>query len=575
MSNLNPRVFNLAANLFGERPPAQPSVAKVLQKEIADRIFAVYPCINDEAFSLTMDNYRQHIAAYNFRISEVNAQIEKQNALVRENVKKGLTEVQKQFAALFYKKNANLSAKDFNPLAVAFNSDYGIVIEQRKIQTVKYATEIIFQNFLHLYAIQLMKRNTEYMRLRVVEPRPLQPFEVNSAFVTELKRNDVKSLNLCPKTVRNHRQRLEEAGVFIEYKFNGHKRPVDVQINPEILAVFDIKTNKLTIAENQRLNPRFGKMLPDNDEITRTSLNECQIKENASGSPDIRSSLPLTPFYLLSTGTPVGNVQKANLAAAEKTVKVAETLSEKLQELIIHPHELAVNLANKEYSNYRPIDIRYLYKEAFSGTLTNDEFRELALQDFFKTVSKIWKNSTAFPGSWKKAISLYYSEKWIAFTGNSMNKSAVVEDIQQMRWRIEWARKWFTKNKFPALFPAEYFDVTRKTSREVGFEYTKRKWTEHLEAAEKYKKLRKRQESDAIRRKETINHSKKCRSEVLRFLKNKITLSQLYDYVRNNLPPNYYEELPELISKENIRLYGNSDQSFDGHDFAKYSPLEF
>ncbi|WDO13083.1 hypothetical protein MH928_17390 [Flavobacterium sp. WW92] len=576
---LDSRVFNLASNLFGYGTTAE---KLALQNEIAisnaadltldSRIMAVYPAIVDEAYSITMDNYRKHVAAYNTRTADENSLIAKHNTSVKSYRKKTeLTEVQKKFSLIFELKHNSLPPRKYNELADAFCKDYGLIVEKKKIQTVKYATEIIFSNLLHLYNSQLMKRNTRYMSLRVTEKRPLQEFKVNSFLVTELKRNNHRSLDLCSKTVRNHRQRLQECGVFIDYHFAGQNRPVELHINPEILAVFDLKTNKLAIAENQRLNLNFGKVLPDNNDITGTCLNEYQKKENAGSSLDIRSSLALTPFYVSFTGTPASKDGNSTEGGAAENVKVSETLSEKLLDQILHPQELAERLAAKEFNSYRPIDIRYLYKEAYSGTLTNDEFRELAIQDFFKSISKLWKKSTPYAGSWKKAINLYSQSKWIAFTGASFTKANIVEDIQQMRWRTEWARKWFIKNEFPPLFPFEYFDMTRKTSKEVGFEYTLRKWNEHEAAKQKYEAVKKKLQADSIRRRTAINYSKKCETAVARFLKDKITLPQLFDYVEKNLPAEFLAKLPQIIEKKSV-IAGPSGAK---ESFAAYGVHEF
>jgi hypothetical protein len=66
---LDSRVFNLASNLFGYGTTAEKTA---LQNDIAIsnasdltldiRIMAVYPAIVDEAYSITMDNFRKHIA---------------------------------------------------------------------------------------------------------------------------------------------------------------------------------------------------------------------------------------------------------------------------------------------------------------------------------------------------------------------------------------------------------------------------------------------------------------------------------------------------------------------------------
>lgn len=582
---IDDRVFSLASNLFGfgnteTKKQIEQTVAieNAISLQLDNRIIAVYPAIIEEAFSTTMDNYRKYIASYNFKTEAENEIIKKHNASVTEFCKQNLlSEVQTAFRKVFLSSKKSLMPRAYNEAVNEFCKDYGLIVEKKKIQSVKYATEIVFQNLLHLYNSQLMKRNEKFIKSGITAKRPIQEFKVNSFLVTELKRKDIHSIDICTKTVRNHRQRLQEAGVFVDYHFAGQNRPVEVHINPEILVVLDMKTSKIKSVENKIVRIEYWNLLPDNNESTRTILNEYQKNENVENiSQDTRSSgEALTPSHLFfSTRTHASKQENSNQGAGAKTVKVQNTLSEKLQELIIHPQELAVNLANGEYLNYKPIDIRYLFKEAFSGTLTNDEFRELAIQDFFKTISKIYRFSTPFAGSWKKAITLYYQNKWIAFTGNSFNKSVLVDEIQQMRWRIEWARKWFLKNQFPPLFPYEYFDMTRKTSKEVGFEYTKAKWNEHLLSIAKYDALKKKQNCDAQRRKETINHAKKCETALNRFFKNKVTYTQLYDYAQKNLPKEYIEKLPDLILKKSLQD-NQKTIAMDCNDVVKYNLFEF
>lgn len=581
---IDDRVFSLASNLFGfgnteEKKQIEQTIAiQNNSLQLDNRIIAVYPAIIEEAFSATMDNYRKYIASYNFKSQAENELIQKHNTSVEQFCKQNpLTEVQTAFRKVFLSSKKNLKPRAYNEAVNEFCKNYGLIIAKKKIQTVKYATEIVFQNLLHLYNSQLMKRNEKFIKSGITAKRPIQEFKVNSFLVTELKRKDTHSIDICTKTVRNHRQRLEEAGVFVDYHFAGQNRPVEVHINPEILVVLDIKTSKLKSTENKIVRIEYWNLLPDNNENTGTILNEYQKNENVENiSQGIRSSgEALTPSYLFfSTRTHASKQENPNQGAGAQNVKVQNTLSEKLLNLIVHPQELAVNLASGEYLNYKPIDIRYLFKEAFSGTLTNDEFRELAIQDFFKTISKIYRFSTPFAGSWKKAITLYYQNKWIAFTGNSFNKSVLVDEIQQMRWRIEWARKWFMKNQFPPLFPYEYFDMTRKTAKEVGFEYTKAKWNEHLQAIAKYDALKKKQECNAVRRKEKINHAKKCETALNRFFKNKVTYTQLYDYVEKNLPKEYIEKLPDLILKKSLQA-NEKTIAIDCNDVVKYSLFEF
>lgn len=560
---LDNKVFSMASTLFGYGENSTKEVKVVsnipIEKplQLSGRIIAIYPAIIEEAFSSTMDNYRKYIASYNFKTQAENELIQLHNNSVKEFCKTSvLNEVQTEYRRLFLLHNdKNSNPRNYNEAVTQFCNDYGLIVEKKKIQTVKYATEVVFQNLLHLYNSQLMKRNEKFIKAGITSKRPIEEFKINSFLVTQLKRNEISSIAICSKTVRNHRKRLEEAGVFVEYHFAGRNRPVEVHINPEILVILDVFTSKLKRSENKELKLTFWNVLPDNNESTRTFINEYKKKENVENiSQDIRSSSEaLTPSHLFFTGTHTSKEAICTKGARGDSQTKEKTLSDRLQELILHPQELAENLANGVYHDYKPIDIRYLYKEAFSGTLTSEEFRELAIQDFFKSISKIYKSSTPFAGSFKKAINLYYQNKWISFTGSSFKKSVLVNEITQMRWRTQWARKWFVKNEFPPLFPYDYFDMTRKTSKEVGFEYTKAKWNEHLIALAKYDALKKKQQSSAKRRKEVINHSKKCENALNRFFKNKLTYSQLFDYVEQNLPIQYLEKLPDLILKKSLK----------------------
>ncbi|MGL5112453.1 MAG: hypothetical protein ACRC6O_07430, partial [Flavobacterium sp.] len=155
---LDSNVFSLASHLFGFGNTDQKNktlesiattVATTLQLE--NRIMAVYPAITMEAFSITMDNYRKYIAGYNFQTNAENELIDKHNDNVRLFLRNNeLTEVQKSFSILFAKKNQSLKPRAFNQSVEDFCKEYGMILCKKKIQTVKYATELVFQNLLHL-----------------------------------------------------------------------------------------------------------------------------------------------------------------------------------------------------------------------------------------------------------------------------------------------------------------------------------------------------------------------------------------------------------------------------------------
>ncbi|WP_309641137.1 hypothetical protein [Flavobacterium sp.] len=122
--------------------------------------------------------------------------------------------------------------------------------------------------------------------------------------------------------------------------------------------------------------------------------------------------------------------------------------------------------------------------------------------------------------------------------------------------------------------PYHYFDMTRKTSKEVGFEYTKAKWNEHLTAIAKYDALKKKQQSNATKKEETINHSKKCETTLTRFFKNKLTYAQLFDYLEQNLPKEYVEKLSDLILKKSLKA-NEKTITVNSNNALKYNWFEF
>ncbi|HEX8269790.1 MAG TPA: hypothetical protein VF581_07850 [Flavobacterium sp.] len=596
IKRLDPKVYNLASNLYNLRNQVTEdqfidTAAAVIPN---DCIMAIYPAVTQEAFATTMDNYRIYVSKYNFKCEAENREIAKYNHSVEAKLaEEPLTDQQKKIIAFFQAQHGNKYTRDYNIEVEKYNQEYGMILKKNKIQTVKYSTELVFSNFLYLYNTQLMVRNTRFISCRFVTPTPLPEFNIDSQKVTRMTRNGVASLDLCKKSIRSHRQRLEECGILRDYHFAGANRPVQVHINTEILVVLDMKTSKFLSAENQRVTSAKKKELPDDNVNTRTIINEYQRKENASDSLD-KEFPPVTPFDLSFYKNTTSKMQNSELPPPPAGVKILETLpqltddqqqsqltapaatakssytagnsakstvpdpltlSGKLAALILHPQELAERLAAHEFDNYTPIDIRLLEKEAFTGTLNREEFREIVLQDFIKNSAKLWRNSKPYTGSWKNFINLYYENKFVGHNGLAFNKYTLIDDISEMRWRLEYARKYFIRNsELSILFPSYYFDFTRTTAKEVGFEYTKKAWQKHQKYQKDSELRKKKIEAIANRRKGSLNLVKKSETEIKRFLNNRITLSQLFDYVEKNLPAEFLAALPDNIEKMRLTI---------------------
>jgi len=555
----NKQVINLAAhltaaNLFGYQPEKQlPVKTKIAPLQSPIAFNAVYPAIIKDAFARTMDKFRMYVSDYNFRTIAENELIERHNAEVQIYKKENqLAEYQKQILKNFPIKNRRCNAREYNQAVDDAGEAYSYFIEKKTIQTIKYATEQHFQNFMHLYNMQLQKRNEEYMRLKVRVPRPLQEFDTNSYHITTLQRKGVLSIDVCAKTVRNHRQRLVEAGVFLNATSHGHTKGVTVTVNPEILAIFDLVSGNPAIIENQPLSPTCKKEFPYNNETTRAYLDNYKKREAASqASCDKEAPTSPAPFvhknnFHMNT---LGKDGKISLGGAAQNVKVEEILSHKLRELIIHPQQLAMELSQGLHDSYIPIDVRLLYKEAYGGYLTRSEFRELVIQDHFKASAKLYRGATVYPGSWKRAINEWMGKKFLTFNNIEFNKANVVDDVAQLRWRLDDARKFFLRTGIPTLYPSLYFDCTRQSSKEIGFEYTKKRWLRHEKYVADQPERKRKQLKNAELRKQHINHSKMFENEIRRFLKNRITWPQMADYVEKHLPPEFAAKLPETLDR--------------------------
>lgn len=550
----------LAKNLFGHGAPTEAKeVPDVLSPSYAVR--AVYPTVTQDAFPMSMDNFRKYIAAYNAQIIKENIEIVNYNQEVALHIAgSDLDEIQKAYAERFpeLKANKKLNIREYNEAVEALNSTYGLIVAKRPIPSVKPAAEQFFQNFLHIYNTQMIKRNVEYRRYPVRSKRPVQPAEINARLITKLMRNGVLSLPVCSKTVRNHRARLEEAGVLVGSTFHGRQKAVTAYVNPQILVIFDTKTEKYIGSENQTFILPNRKNLPDINEFTRAYKEEYKEKDDATQSSGYSEQAAPASFvryksiFYENTGS---NQQNSPVGAAPENVKVEKTLNDKMRELLVHPQELAINLASHEYDNYTPIDIRAMQQLVYGGNFSNAEFKELAIQDLLKQSAKMWRNASPYTGNWKKAINRWMSEMFLSHTkdpdGNyhPLGKEAILKRLPELRWRLETARKWFVSKNTKPLFPYDYFDPTRKTAKERGFEYTKKAWARHLKYLETIPAVKLKEKQNAEKRAGQINHSKKFDAAISKFLKNRITLPQLVEYVEKNLPKSYYEDLPTEVAK--------------------------
>lgn len=594
VNNPHPNVFNLMSNLLGNEPEKikiekntieiNAAIAKIENcNDESLPTMAVYPAIIGDAFKNTMDGYRKFVALKNFTFKEDNLLINQYNQNVWDTkfcrvdgkiVSKPLTDIQVAFSELFIKKNSKKQPEIYNNLVDDFNKQYGMLVRKKKLQTIKPTAELVFQNIICIYNQQLMIKNNRYIAHNITTKTPLEPCKVNSWKVTELKRNGIKSLDFCKKTIQAHVSRFLDFGVFTHYKFNGVNRPIELHINKDILALKDLFNDKLVKTENQRVTSQKENIVTQqNEKITRTLVKESKNEKKVDNFSSFAEFPAVTPFVFSFTGTPTSKMKNANLGGADSQKNIQNNLSNSdiLLKTLVDDGKFAEQLTACEFNNYKPIDIRILYQEATKGTLSRSQFFEIAMIDTLKSLQKnIYRTpNKVFFGSWYNTIQQFKLQRWNSFTGQKHNPVNMVDYVSEYRWRIQWARKWFFKNpNFNPLFPNQYLDVTRKSSKEVGFEYTKEKYKQQIADNKKYNDLQKKQELDAKNRGIVINNNKKLETQLNRFFKNKITLSQLYDYVEKNLPKQFRDDLANRIELKNLQI---NEKTF----VVKYSIEDF
>lgn len=542
-------------------------------KDLAPLV-ACWPMLNREARAMTMENFRLERAIHNNKVEALNEEIAKYNAQVEIFCAGELNEMQKQFPLLFLKNikesetkkqkgpsKAKYTAKEYNILVEEFNKERGMLLKKRKEETLKYPSEQHFESHLHLYAKQLDQYTREYMKLGTSEFCTVRPYDANSYHVTALERSNdtetfVYSLPVCNATVRNQRRKLERAGMFTHYCFSGHKKGVKMHFSSKILVLYDAKTGNYTNTENQTVTPQTSKEFPyKNKAFTRTSI-EINKRENGQADfPVLGTPAAVLPSFFYK------NIQaqdeNSKLGGAPANVKVSQKRTEFLRNTTLADTNLAVRLASGEFHNYKHLDFEVLEKEAYSGTLTRPEKMELVKHEFFKHLSRIYRGSTPYAGTYQKALVLFEDQFYVS-NGNGkflISKDMMVDKLKEWTWRINFAQRWFLKTGIRPLNPHDYLDPTRTDKNEIGFAYTKKAWDKHLKNKQKEPIKAALIKKNAAIRKAKINHSKKYHTYESRFFNNKITLTELITYVKDNLPANYMQEVLNSIKKRDASLY--------------------
>ncbi|MDT0643712.1 hypothetical protein RM553_12790 [Zunongwangia sp. F363] len=548
-------IFNVNPNGRQRQNNGKPTEPLQRENQEPKEQLFVHPGLFKEEIYRTMENYRQYIPRYNQKVKAANIDIKKYNKRIdAQRKKEPLTGPQLQAVSRLYKTLSPLTVWERNERIAEYNRCNGKPIARKeKIQTVKYHSEEIFNAILLHYSMQLQKRYRNYQKLNLHIKAKVPFVQLHSGWITNLEVNGVKNLDICNKTFRRQRRRLEEAGVLQEYTFEGSARPVKMRVNPEILCLRELHQDKKTAAENQQVTPGGRTELPHKNASNRSFTHKEEIKANVEKHSRERSSAKgLTSPYFSSIGNTREHYAKKNDAAPEKNYTGGQknTLSHFLRQKLEEKNDFADQLAAHQHDTYNPIRKEILEKEAYSGSLSREEFKELVLQDFFKTAAKLWKNVNPYKASWLKAYNHWMQEKFITNAGHCLSKQNIVTRVPELRYGLAAVGRYLKRHEsYNLLFPSEYFDLTRTTAKEGGFKYYAREaWRKHQD----YLKTKNTNtKAAATKRKRRLSDLQKTEKQVKAYLKNKFGLQELFEKVEQIGNPAVTQDLPEIIRKLN------------------------
>lgn len=538
----------------------------------------VLPFINKEAHKTTLDNYREWINFYNRQLKSINNTIATYNTTVQENVLKNPpSETKKVLLNLFATKHNSLKTREYNKEVEIFNNTSGLYVEKRKLKKVKPNSILFFEAFLHAYTVQIRKQTAVFKSINKQHATTLPKLELNPHNISKQKRNGNINLDYTKRSIRAHKQRLEEAGVLIEKDFKSRYRPVDYFINPKILVVFDEFSKKSQSPQNQASNVDERKNLQHIKVSTRTETNKIQIKENVDNSTSLNMDSPSAQsskftFYK-STQTQDAKAEKQTEA---QNVKVEEKVNQganfteaetqkrtKWLQCIEDRYGLAQKIASGAYNFYAPISTSDLNKIKTDNVLTDNEFRELALQDFIKTAAKLNAKKQAFAESWGVAIKYLDTDfGCINFKGNSTTKDLVYSKLMEFRYRLNWSLKWFKSKKWEQiLFASSYFDPSRDLPSDVSWQYTKKVWSKKLQKIEKGALEKQKRATAARKRKKALSEDRNTRKQldnaIYKYLRKEYDLNKLTSYVAS-LPKKQQKQFPDRLQELTLRRIAKS-----------------
>ncbi|WP_430409296.1 hypothetical protein [Kordia sp.] len=516
-----------------------------------------------------MQRYRIFINAYNAKVPSLNKKVKEYNKRVLSYVKANQLQKQALISQTNFEaqltngiKNDLLPKIEFNDLVEKVNGEKPLLKMKKHIE-VKQAQLDTFEIILWLYSQQLIKLRKQLQQLSSGVKMSFPKVEVTSTEVCNFTKEGEKRMLLKRDAIRRHVRRLKDAGVFVQYDFKGKSLPVNYYING---AIFVFRDNRRGFTDNQQVKPSSATKRLDFSVDTRIFTKEIIKKvgnvDNHSHEKEVNSFTAENSSKNKNTDKntkedkpqKVSNQNAGKLGSGENYPK--NELSEYLRSQIHYRTALLQSLTAHHYDTYSYSTLnmnRRLEMEALKGAMSREEFRELLLQLFLKMSASIWKGMNVYYGSWHKAYIQIDDEYLRNPNGSIPRKETLLYMFGFLVYRIGRAKRFFkSKKQYIIHFPCIYFDPTRKLPSEGGFAYT----LQWLKQYQKYKDLRAIRKQQAAtkagaRRRQKTNEEK-VRDKIKLYIKGKITLPQVYNYIETNkgIPSYFVSEVPRFIEIE-------------------------
>lgn len=511
----------------------------------------------------TMGAYRSHIQQVNDEIEKENAHVKEYNREVIKFRKHQEITIERRVKERVWQTTHKAETPEaYNELVLQFNKEEkGPWLRLRNLrEQVKPVTEKFFLACLYEYQHQLT-RERKYLVLMgrsIFMPPPELQIYPNK--LMEAQQDGCKILNVSKNTIRHHRDRLIEVGVFQSYKNHGHKKAVTVAINPQILQLSDNFKGQNPHAVNQSLRENETKKVVHNNVSSRSYIvnNKYRDKGISASAPIMQSPAVSSTGApkeqdakkINSPGIAPEELQKKFTGGRKKSPKNATSTA--LATSIDPPVQFCRDLASNCTKQYTPLHKGTITAEAKLGALHPDAFIELAIQDLFRYAAPIFfMLENVSPGSWMNAYKKWNNEMFTSFTGARLTKYHTAIKWLKLRAFLKEIHAYAKAHPdWQPCYPSLYFDPQRTFKENNSFMY----------AYQHFKMDRDKLKSKLVRKLEAAKDSRnktdvqKAREKIRAYFYNECSLGDVHRYAVENLAPQVAQNINQLLLQEMDRI---------------------